>query len=168
MITMQIISILLVALYVGVAIWKGRELPDSVSSMVYFLPKGGWQWLWTIWMILVDIFTFAPAIDLLDANGLGFLGFLPMVMIAFVAVWPLFDEEHRKWHYILGIAAGIISQVGVWFICPWWCLAWVPVIGLLIASFFVKGKFMYMFFAKITFIAETVCYLTLEGAEFIH
>lgn len=161
---MTIASILLVVLFVGITIWRTGEIPESISAMVYSLPKGGAQWLWTIWMILVDIFTFAPAIQVLDQRGLGFLAFLPMVMIAFVAVWPLFDEEHKKWHYVLGIAAGLVSQIDVWHICPWWFIAWLLVIAVMVASMFIKGKMMWMLLAKITFIVEAVCYVTLIGS----
>ena len=57
MTTLLIISILLVTLYVGAAIWKERELPESISAMVYLLPEGGAQWLWSLWMVVTAIFT---------------------------------------------------------------------------------------------------------------
>lgn len=104
-----ILSFLLVASYVGAAIWKDKKLPESISAMVYILPKGGWQWLWTIWLVIIDILIFPEVIEILDHRRLGVLGFIPMVLLAFVAVFPLFDTEHRKYHYILGILAGICS-----------------------------------------------------------
>ncbi|MCR5578677.1 MAG: hypothetical protein K6F74_05630 [Prevotella sp.] len=59
--------------------------------MVYLLPKGGWRWLWTAWLIAVSVLTFLTAIEILDKKGYGFIGLLPMVCLCFVAVWPLFD-----------------------------------------------------------------------------
>ena len=124
MTTMPVISILLVSLYVSAAIWKTRKLPESISAMVYILPKGGWQWLWTIWLIVVNVLTFTPAIRLLDRTGYGFIGFLPMVCLSFVAVWPLFDADHRRWHYILAVIGGIASQFCVFHINPWYLTVW--------------------------------------------
>ena len=52
---MLLISISLVVLYVGTTIWIKKELPDSISAMVYDLPEGGWRWLWTVWLaVAVD------------------------------------------------------------------------------------------------------------------
>jgi len=62
MIVILIISVLLVVLYVGAAIWRFRALPDSISAMVYALPDGGWRWLWSAWLAIVGILTFAPVV----------------------------------------------------------------------------------------------------------
>lgn len=45
MITLILVAILLAVLYVGIAIWVTKEIPESVSAMVYVLPDGGWRWL---------------------------------------------------------------------------------------------------------------------------
>ena len=162
--TMTLISVLLAALGMGAAIgmthWLERKswresLPDSISAMVYLLPAtGGWRWLWSLWMILVDVFTFTPAIEILDRSGLGFAAFLPMVMTAFVAVWPLFDTDHRKWHYIFAVLAGIISQVPcVCLVCPWWLLLW---ISLPLIAYF--GRREEWLDGKGVLISEAICY----------
>lgn len=161
MTTLLIISILLVTLYVGVAIWKERELPESISAMVYLLPEGGAQWLWSLWMVVTAIITFAPVISILDRQGLGFLGFLSMVLLAFVAVWPLYDKEHTVWHNVFGIAAGVLSQVCVRFICPWWLWLWI----LFIAYEWYSRKYVHVYPNGITgksvFIAEVICFTTI-------
>lgn len=63
-----IISILLVVLAVGATIWKNKALPDSISAMVYDLPQGAWQNLWSVWLALVSLTTFAPMIQILDTQ----------------------------------------------------------------------------------------------------
>lgn len=173
MLTTIILSLLLVALGVGAAIgmihWLERKpwsqsLPDSISAMVYLLPRrGGWRWLWTIWLVFVDVLTFAPVIEILDRRGLGILGFLPMAMLGFVAVWPLFDVEHRRWHYILAIAAGIISQVDVFLICPWWLLTWLLFIAAWIWT--TNDTSSTAFDGKGVFLAEVICYLSIIGSK---
>lgn len=169
MTTMLILSILLVALGVGAAIWSIHKekrlpwlqsLPDSISAMVYQLPRrGGWRWLWMVWLVLVDVLTFAPVIEILDRRGLGILGFLPMVMLMFVAAWPLFDTEHRFWHYALAIAAAVVSQVDVWLISPYQLLLWL----LMPSVVFMKGlRHTETYFGgKGVLIAEVVCYAVL-------
>jgi len=170
---MIILSILLVALGVGAAVWSihretglpwSQSLPDSISAMVYLLPeRGGWRWLWTIWLVLVDVLTFAPVIEILDRRGLGILGFLPMAMLGFVAVWPLFDIEHRKWHYILAIAAGILSQKDAWFISPWWLLTWLLMPAAWIWTTKDAGRT--AIDGKGVLISEVICYAAITGSD---
>lgn len=167
MITLIIISILLVALYVGAAIWTRRELPDSISAMVYLLPKGDYMWLWSIWLIAVSLLTFPPVIGILDADGKGVLGFLPMVCLAFVAVWPLFDTDHKVWHYVLGFLAGVFSQVCVVYICPWWLLLWLVMVAMAVYAYVVT-EYPAWLRGKGIFVAECICYMSVVGAMAFH
>lgn len=34
--------------------WRRMPGPDSISAMVYELPRG-WQWLWIVWMWVVSL-----------------------------------------------------------------------------------------------------------------
>lgn len=131
----------------GITILKERKLPDSISAMVWVLPEGGWRWLWSIWLVAVSVLTFAPATEILDARGLGIFGFLPMVCLGFVAVWPLFDSEHVKWHYLLAILGGILSQVAVALLNPMTLLLWVAILP------FVRS-------GKAVFVSEVICWAT--------
>lgn len=159
MTTMTVLSILLAVSFAGAAIWRLRALPDSISAMVYALPECGWRWLWSAWLAMVDILTFAPVVEILDGRGLGILGFLPMAMLMFVAAWPIFDREHYRWHNILGTAAAVVSQVDVWLICPYWLLLWL----LMPSVVFMKGIYHTgtCFNGKGVLIAEVVCYAVL-------
>lgn len=157
---MLIISVLLVASVMGVAIWRMKALPDSISATVFVFK---YKWLWTIWLVFVDVLTFAPVIEILDRRGLGILGFLPMAMLGFVAVWPLFDIEHRKWHYIFAIAAGILSQKDVWFISPWCLLTWLLMPAAWIWT--TLGKYRAAFDSKGVLLSEVICYVAVIGSE---
>lgn len=159
MTAMTILSILLAVSFAGAAIWRLKALPDSISAMVYALPEGGWRWLWSAWLVLVGILTFAPVVEILDGRGLGILGFLPMAMLMFVAAWPIFDREHYRWHNILGTAAAVVSQVDVWLICPYWLLLWL----LMVAAVFMKGlRHTGTYFGgKGVLFAECMCYVVL-------
>lgn len=161
------LSILLVALYVGAAIWSYRGLPVSISSLVYLLPEGGSRWLWTLWLLAVNLLTLAPAIQILDARGLAFLGFLPMALLGFVAVWPVFDRDHYRLHNIFGTAAAVMTQVIVVLVYPDWLFAWALFVFLM-GSVLVQpkdGDMRQVFKGKGVFVAESVCYIALVGAE---
>jgi len=162
MATMTILSILLAVAFTAIAIWKMKGLPESISAMVYALPDGGWRWLWSAWLALLGILTFAPVVEILDGRGLGILGFLPMALLMFVAAWPIFDREHYKWHNILSTVAAVVSQVDVWLIRPYWLLLWL----LMSSVVFMKGlRHTGTYFGgKGVLIAEVVCYVALVGA----
>ena len=151
MVTLIILSIILVVSFVGITIYKTKELPESISAMVWSL-KGDWKWLWSVWLMAVSILTFVPIIEILDRKDVGVLGFLPMVCLCFVAVWPLFDSEHVKLHNGLAILGGILSQLSVALINPWWLLLW-----LLMPVALLKKS-------KSVMIAECICYAAIVGA----
>lgn len=165
---MILISLLLATLYVGVAIGKARELPESISAMVYVLPKGGWRWLWTVWLWLVGIFTLAPMIETLDAQGAGVMGFVTLCWLGLVGCWPLFDEQHLKWHYRVAIAAGVLSQVCVLLASPWWLLLWLlwPSLAC-IMLLWPESKTAKVADTKGVFAAEVICYVTTVLAALI-
>lgn len=158
---MTIVSVFLVASFTSTAIWRKKELPDSISSLVWLF-TGKWRWVWSVWLLAVAITTFAPAIDLLDAKGLGAIAFAPMVLLAFVAAWPLFDEDHENVHNIFGIAAGAFSQVAVAFLSPWWLFLWM-LFAVMLADAYVGGKKRW-YDGKEVFIAEAICAVNVWGA----
>lgn len=161
---MTILSILLVVSFVGITIWRKKLLPDSISAMVYDLPEGGWRWLWSVWLVFVSVFTFAPTIEILDGRGMGIMGFVPMVLLCFVAVWPLFDKEHLRWHYILAFVAGVWSQVDVLFICPSLLYVWFAFVVFMCVTFL---EALHKVVDMAVFIAECICYAAVVLAEMI-
>ena len=165
MITLLIISILLMVLYIGITIWKKKELPKSISHMVYDLPKGGWRWLWTIWLWSVVICAAPSLIEALSGSS------FPIASLLFIGALPLFDTDHLKWHNILAIAGGIGSQVCTILICPWWMLLWVIMIVLMGGAFcaFNDNKGCYRFIdGKGIFITEILCSTTVIAAIITH
>lgn len=150
----------------GITIWRTGELPESISAMVYTLPKGGAQWLWSIWLAIVSVLAFAPVIEILETErGLGVMGFVPMVLLCFVAVWPLFDKEHLKWHYILSYIAGIWSQVDVFLMYPWWLFLWLALIVFVGYLLLCNLKQM---LSKVVILMEMTCYVGVIGAIMFH
>ena len=132
--------------------------------MVYTLPKGGAQWLWTIWLWAVGITTFIPLIGIMNGINLAILPFAALVCIAFTGAWPLFQQETKRWHYVSAILCGILSQVCVAIINYWWLAVWI--IGfLLIGIIFGIRNIRKILDTKGVFIAEVICYITLIGVS---
>lgn len=119
-----VISILLSVLGIGLATWKGKALPESVSALVYDLPKGR-QWLWTLWVWLVGLTAGIPLLDAMEYNPLQFMAFLMTAALLFCGAMPLVSKERNIPHYVAAMAAGAMSQLcvlslcGVWSLAPW-------------------------------------------------
>ena len=161
---MQIISILLVALYVGAAIWKERELPESISAMVYLLPKQK-QWIWIVW-IWAATFTMTPALFEAMPDKWQMLAHGFATSMLFTGAMPLIRHEKNKGHYAFAISAGIFSQFCVLVLCHAWMLLWsVLSVLVLLAK---DGSLPKWLHGKGVIIIEFVCYITLMGAIFTY
>lgn len=143
-----LISIIMAVLYVGAAIIIKREIPVSISSLVYILPEGRWRWLWTIWIWITGLLLIVPLIDALPDEW-KFLGFFTIASLMFCGAIPLFIEEYNTWHNILGVAAGILSQVCVVIINPWYLTLWILILSALLMK------------SKTVFISEVICFISL-------
>ena len=116
---MLIASILLAASFLGVAIWKERGLPDSISALVYVFRQ---KWLWTVWLWAVSFLTLIPVIGRLSRIGMEFLGFGTLVCLVFCGAMPIYDKDNTTAHWVSGTAGCALSQLCVWFIgyeCLW-------------------------------------------------
>lgn len=143
-----LLSVIMAVLYVGAAIIIKRQIPESISSMVYILPEGGWRWLWTIWLWSEGFLLIVPLTDALPDEW-RIIAFLTIASLVFCGAMPLFVKEQNKWHNILGVSSGILSQLCVLIINPWYLSIWI----LMISALRIKNK--------IVFIAEAICYITI-------
>ena len=121
------ISFLVATSFFGFVTWKKKSLPESISAMVYIF-NGSWRWLWSVWLWFVTITLAFPLLEAMPEEWQMFAYFL-LACLVFVGAFPLFDEEGKKYHYPLGIAAGGVSQVCVTIMCPWLWLCWIPVLA---------------------------------------
>jgi hypothetical protein len=160
MTVLLVINILLVAVYVGATIWRMKGLPESISAMVYELPRK-WQWVWSAWLVAVA-FTLMPVLLEKLPDGVEFLGFLTTIGLVGAAVTPLIQLETRKWHYIFAIGAGVLGQMCVAVLSPWWLLLWFGMIGVLCVMLeWPESRAAKVLRGKGVFIAECICYVTL-------
>ena len=163
MMAMTITSLLLALAFLAFAAWRLGGLPESISGMVWALPRGGWRWLWAVWLWAVAITAFAPMVELMDAHSLGILGFLPMVLLGFVGAMPLFLAEQRRAHNVLGVAAGVASQIGPALLCVEWLWLWwiIPVLWLASDLWPWLGR---RLDGREVLVAECICALTVWGS----
>ena len=165
MIYLIIASVLLVVSYVGITIWGLKGLPDSISAMVYVLPRQG-QWVWIVWMWVASLCVCIPLIGVMP-DTLRFMGFITLACLMLCGAMPISSSTtNKKWHDWLGIAGGILSQVCVAFISPWWLTAWM-LWPFLMGSTIIQpegGDMRRLFKGKGVFVAEMICFLVLTGA----
>lgn len=161
MTTLVIISIVLVVLYVGITIYHTKSIPESISAMVFDLKKP-WQWVWSAWLASVTVMISPALTAAMPDVWYGIAGHIFIVLLAMTAAMPLLPGYHNKAHYICGIAAGIMSQICVALICPWWLLVWCifPAVVMLKGVYYTSTYFD----GKGVFLAEMVCAVTACGS----
>ncbi len=169
MATMLILSIVMAVVYVAAVIIKDKALPDSVSALVYALPKGRCRWLWSAWLAVVTLLM-APALmtAMAESCWTQLLAAATIISLAMTAALPLWPGSHNRLHNILGILSGVLSQVCVWFICPWYLMLWLLFVILLVLHAFPDvswaAKIADKTSGKGVFLLEAVCSAVLYTA----
>lgn len=166
MITLLIISILLVVSFIGTAIWVKRELPESVSAMVYDMPQAG-QWFWIVWL-WASTFTLIPALFETMPEEWGVIAYAFATSMLFVGAMPLIKDSANRMHYVLAVSGGIFSQLCVVIIYPQWLTAWL-LFPFLLGSIYIQpqGWLAKAVANKGVFIAECICYVSVVGSILI-
>lgn len=137
---------------VAVAYLVKKKLPESMSAMVYDLPTK-WQWVWSMWVWAIAILLSKGLIEAMPhVWWAGLTGFATIACLACVGAVPLMPMEvevgeHPRWwkrrraiHYILAMTGGVLSQVCVLLINPWWLMVWVWWIPLSFCTIFFDDK----------------------------
>lgn len=158
-----ITSVVLTTSFIGVVTWWRRELPESVSAMVYDLPKAG-QWLWIVWL-WASTYTLTPALFEVMPEEWGVLAHAFSTSMLFIGAMPLMKDSKNRAHYALSIAAGIFSQLCVLIIDAQWLVTWL-LFPFLLGSIFVQpqGWLAKAVNHKGVLIAEKICYIALIGS----
>lgn len=163
MITSLAIALLLVVFYLGITIWRKKELPESISALVYDLPKKR-QWVWSAWFAIVCALLFIPIVERLE-----WLGWLTEVCLLGCAVTPLIKPDTRKIHYALAYTAGALTQVDVAVMEPQWLGVWMLFVFLM-GSVYVQpwGNLAKIVEHKGAFVAEVCCGVGLLGCLIVN
>lgn len=158
---MLVISFLLVVLFVGTAIWKESVIPDSVSAIVYNLPKHK-RFLWTLWMWAVSLTVGIPLMDAMPETW-KFLSFLTLACLMFCGAMPLINGERNTMHYVFAIGAGVLSQICVLIASPFYLLFWLLMLAYTILVWNENGERPWLV-GKGVFVAEVCCFLSMALA----
>lgn len=165
MTAMIILSVLIAVTFVVIAIRIERGLPDSISAMVYYLPRP-LQWLWIVWMWAVSLLTCIPLMGVMPESWKS-LAFIVLGCLMLCGAMPISDTNVSKTaHDVFGILGGVLSQVCVVFVSPLWLTAWL-LWAFCMGSTVIQpegGDMRSLFKGKGVFVAECVCFLTLAGA----
>lgn len=165
--SMLIASIVLVVGYIGGYVIKNKTLPSSISAMVYDL-EGGWRYLWQCWFGLVTIGVAPSLFEATKDSNFQFLAFLAIGCLMAVSAIPLVKKEKNKAHCVFAICGGVLTQICVAMICPWWLLIWLPMVLLVCCFYFgafnVDNKFFSFIEGKGILLAELACTISLVGS----
>lgn len=154
--TSCLIGFLIIFLYCIFATIKNKEIPNSISQIIYSL-SDNWKWTFTVVMFLVS-FMIAPQLVEVMPNGYEFLGILTAGGILGVGVDPLDKDRTNVIHYTSAIVMGIASQVAVYMIYPHILLFW---IGYIVYTLFMEDGSKNMFIGELIMLLTTalICLL---------
>lgn len=113
----------------GVVGLARKGVPESISGAVWAKSEK-LRWLWSGWLVAVALTLMVPLMSAL--GDVAWLGWLTVACLIGAAVTPVFRQDTRTIHNICGVAAGLLSQVCVACLCPWWLtvwLIWIPLIA---------------------------------------
>ena len=160
---MTTILIASICLVVGWLLLMSRGgVPESVSGLVYNLSER-MRWAWSGWLIAVALTLMVPLMYALD--DVAWLGWLTVVCLL-GAGYPMFRDESRHWHKICAVAAGVLSQVCVACLCPWWLLVWtiwLPLLAGAMAALNDAEEMPCLMAGHSVFVAECTCAISLYG-----
>ena len=165
---MWYLTLISLALAVGgmIVMLKGG-VPDSVSGLVYNLPSRR-RWLWSGWLVAVALTVMVPLMSAL--GDVAWLGWLTVVCLIGAAVTPVFNRDTRTMHHVCGIASGVLSQICVACLCPWWLCTWLvflPLVSGSMAAYDSEEVSPAVCDGKGVLVAECVCAVSLYGCMII-
>lgn len=137
-----IISIIIIATYIGAVIVKEKEIPESISSIVFHLPKK-WEWAFTIVLWLVG-FSIVPMLMEKSADNTRVLAFFMVAGILGVGSSPLVAKERNTFHKVCAVVAGVTSQCLVALNQPLLLLTWSLYVGYTLVAKDVSKNFFWV------------------------
>lgn len=123
MVNRFILSAAIAMAYIIATVFVQKRIPVSMSSLCYTF-KGGWRWLWSLWIWTTMILLAFDLIPAMPENCQVF-AFATCACLLFVGAMPLFNIEKNTAHNVFGIGAGVFSQVCVMIMAPQVLWGWI-------------------------------------------
>lgn len=149
------LALVIVAAGTLLGVWKSGGIPYSLSSLVFALPKQQ-QWVWSAWMGITAVLMLPVMLKALPETW-EFTGFLTTACLLGVSATPLIHKDTERWHDTLAICAGVMSQICVAVLSPWWLVAWVLMLIKPCVRRWARTN-------CTVFLAEVICGITLFGS----
>ena len=151
MIALIAIAFLLLSSYtLGVCIYS-KQIPDSLSQSVFYLPKCG-RIIWTL-VIVAIAFCTMPVFISCAAVEWQFLAFLSCAGLAFVGAAPLVHDESDisyKVHMTGAWTCAVCSQLLILVTNPIILLGWIPFTIYYLATMLLNRQENKVFWAEIS------------------
>lgn len=132
-------------------------LPKSLSDMVFLHDNNIWQSIWALWLTMVSFCVAIPAISVLVGIG-KLLGVFMMACLLFTSALPLTLSNISELHDYLAVASGVLSQVIVAVVNPWFLLLWV------VFALYWTIDVDEVSYKREVLLAEIICYLAISFA----
>lgn len=120
-------SLVILAAYILLMCWNNRQVPDSLSASVFFLPPQG-AWLWTV-VIAAVVFALAPVLIGTTRDSVQFLAFFACAGLLFVAGCPLVKDKGDmayRVHCASAVVCAVSAMTLVAVSVPWLMFGWIP------------------------------------------
>jgi hypothetical protein len=121
-----LLGFLIIFSYCAIITIKEKELPNSISQIVYSLDKK-WKWTFSAVMFIVA-FMIVPQLMVVATDKYAWLAFLIVTGILGVGADPLDKNSKNIVHYASAIVMGVASQVLIFLLEPLLLLLWAPYI----------------------------------------
>lgn len=162
MITLLALASLVIAVaFIVNAAVKENGMPESISSLVYDMKK---KWVWSLWLLVTGLLALPKLLDSLP-DMWKFFGFLMFIALVGTDLTPLYIKDDRKIHNAFCIVLGVLSQVCVAILSPYWLPLWVLFLPLMGMS--LLGGCPKWLEGKGLFVIEMICMLTFYGSMFL-
>ena len=116
-----LLPIIIALIGVGYAIYRTKEIPESVSTIAYIMP----HWAFSVWIALTGLSTLPFVLESLP-SGWQWVGFLSIVGLLIVASSSYYKTEEKTLHWIGGILCAVCALIVVAIARPWLLLLWIP------------------------------------------
>ena len=116
-----LLPIIIALIGVGYAIYRTREIPESVSSIAYIMP----HWAFSVWIALTGLSTLPFILEALS-DGWQWVGFLSIVGLLIVASSSYYKTEEKTLHWVGGNLCAVCALIVVAIARPWLLLLWIP------------------------------------------
>ena len=110
------ISVLIAVFGIFAAIIKKREVPESISEMIYVFHNK----VFVLWVAAVS-FLMTPLL----IKSTGLLGGIIALSLFGIAASSAFKKELTTFHYVCGYIVALVTTIAVFVFSPWLFLIWV-------------------------------------------